>query len=193
MPKICQKVQQAQLIETMADVKMALLGGQHSNLGVARNSHKGGGRKKDKKKNKRAAGLGWNRIRLTIQALSTVSIDTAIGGENFVEGAPPLGILPSEASQQSFTNPTGSGSTSLLMPLPGALPASRLMVIPLSPTNNWSSITMPTEPLWNITTRTAWITLANSNELLPVEINLLVYDPLRHGPGKADTYTSGAT
>lgn len=163
----------------MADVKRALF----SNSGSTRNRRKA---------NKRTTGLGWNRIRLTIQALATVSIDTGIGGENLVKKAPPLGISPPETSQQSFPNPTGSSSTLLLTPLPGAVPASRLMVIPLSPINSWSSITMPTEPLWNTTTETAWITLANSNEFLPVEINLLVYDPLRHSPGRADTYTSGA-
>jgi hypothetical protein len=66
------------------------------------------------------------------------------------------------------------------------------MVIPLSPINNWANITMPTEPLWNAVTKTAWITLANTSEFLPMEINFLVCDPLRHSPGRAATYTSGA-
>jgi hypothetical protein len=178
----------------MADVKRSLLGGHHSNLGGTHTkgrSQKNAKNKKDER-NKKTRGLGWNRIRLTIQALSTVSIDTGIGGENFVEDEPPLGISPPELSQPLFTNPTGASGTSLLVPLPGTVPASRLMVIPLSPINSWSSITMPTEPFWNTATRTAWITLANSNELLSMEINVLVCDPLRHSPGRADTYTSKA-
>jgi hypothetical protein len=121
-----------------------------------------------------------------------VSIDTGIGGENDVEGEPPLGTEPSGTSLPSFPNPTGEGDTALLVPAAGALPASRLMVIPLAPVSSWTSVTLPTEPFWNTTTETAWITLVNTDPLLAKEVNLLVWDPLRRSPGRADTYTSGA-
>lgn len=138
-------------------------------------------------------GLGWNRLRLTIQPLTTVAIDTGIGG-NLVEGEPPLGTIPPEFDQPPFsgpfTDPTGVVTTTLLVPAPGTLPASRLMVIPLPPISNWTNITIPTEPFFNTATQTAWITLANTNETLPVEINVLVWDPLRRSPGRVDTYAS---
>ena len=139
-------------------------------------------------------GLGWNHIRLTIQPLTTVSIDTGIGGDNIVPGEPPLGTIPPAFDQPPFsgpfTDPTGVVATTLLVPPPGTTPASRLMVIPLPPISNWTNITIPTEPFWNTATLTVWITLANTNELLPVEINILVWDPLRRCPGRADTYSS---
>jgi len=138
-------------------------------------------------------GLGWNRIRLTIQPLTTVSIDTRIGG-NLVEGEPPLGIVPPEFNQPPFggpfADPTGVVATTLLVPPPGTTPASRLMVFALPPTSNWKNITIPTEPFFNTATQTAWITLANTSETLPAEINVFVWDPLRRGPGRADTYSS---
>ena len=140
-----------------------------------------------------ARGLGWNRIRLTIQPLTTVSIDTGIGG-NLVEGEPPLGTVPPEFDRPPFsgplTDPTGVVATTLLVPPPGTTPASRLMMIPLPPTSNWASIAVPTEPFFNEATRTAWITLANTSQTLPAEINVLAWDPLRSFPGRADTYTS---
>lgn len=138
--------------------------------------------------------LAWNHLRLTIQPLATVLIDTGIGGDgqNLVDGEPPLGVTPPDTASDPFTSPTGGGTTSQLVPAPGTLPASRLMLIPLLPVSNWLSLSMPTEPLWNTTTQTAWITLVNTSDLLPLEINLLALDPLRHSPGKADTYVSGA-
>jgi hypothetical protein len=152
----------------MADVKKVLFGG-HASGGAPRVTTKERGQKGEKSK-RLQTGLGWNRIRLTLQPLTTISIDTGIGCENRIKGAPPLAILLPDTLQPPFTNPTGAGGTSLLVPVPGTLPSSRLMVIPLPPINNW----------------------ANINELLPMEINLLVYDPLKHSPGRADTYTSGA-
>lgn len=138
-------------------------------------------------------GLGWNHIQLTIQPTTTVMIDTGIGG-NLVEGEPPLGTVPPEFDQPpfsgQFTNSTGVIVTTLLVPAPGTTPASRLMVVPLPPTKNWDDVAIPTEPFFNPVTETAWITLANTNELLPVTINILVQDPLRSGPGRADTYAS---
>ncbi len=138
-------------------------------------------------------GLGWNRIRLTIQPLTTVLIDSGIGG-NLVEGEPPLGTLPPELAQPPFSgpfsDPTGVITTTLLVPPPGTTPASRLMILPLPPTRNWDDITIPTEPFFHTATQTAWFTLTNTHETLPVEINLLAWDPLRSFPGKADTYTS---
>lgn len=136
-------------------------------------------------------GLGWNRLRLTIQPLTTLRIDTGVGGQNIVKGALPLGTSLPEVSLPDLPNPTGSGGTSLLVPMPGTLPASRLMVLPMMPINNWIDVTMPTEPYWSSITQTAWITLANTNDSLALEVNLLVWDPLRASPGTAATYTSG--
>ena len=171
----------------MADIKKAVFCERPQNCGGSRNGPKSEGQKGTK-----SPALGWNHIRLTIQPLATMSIDTGIGGKNLVEGEPPLGITPPDTASGPFTSPTGGGDTSQLVPAPGTLPASRLMLIPLLPVNNWLSISMPTEPLWNTTTQTAWITLVNTNELLALEINLLAWDPLQHSPGKADTYASGA-
>jgi hypothetical protein len=64
------------------------------------------------------------------------------------------------------------------------------MVIPLPPISPWTNIAMPTEPFWNTSTQTAWITLVNTNEILSVEINILLWDPLRRRPGRADTYAA---
>ena len=138
-------------------------------------------------------GLGWNRIRLTIQPLAMVMIDTGIGG-NLVPGEPPLGTIPPQFDQPpfsgQFTNSTGVVVTTLLTPPPGTTPGSRLMISPLPPTKNWDDIAIPTEPFFNPVTETAWFTLSNTNQLLPVEINILVWDPLRRSPGRADTYAS---
>jgi hypothetical protein len=170
----------------MADIKKAVFLEPSKTSG----GPKKGGQKPTK--GEKTPALAWNRLRLTIQPLTTVSIDTGIGGENLVAGEPPLGVTPSDTASDPFTSPTGGGTTSQLVPAPGTLPASRLMLIPLLPASNWLSISMPTEPLWNTTTQTAWITLVNTSDLLPLEINLLAWDPLRHSPGKADTYVSGA-
>lgn len=163
--------------ETMADVKHALF------------SQRPSARKDRPKKVKN--GLGWNRLRLTIPPLTTVRIDTGVGGKNLVKGALPLGASIPEVNQPALPNPTGQSGTSLLNPLPGTLPASRLMVLPMMPISPWIDVTMPTEPSWSARTQTAWITLANTNEALALEINLLVWDPLRASPGNAATYTSG--
>lgn len=140
-----------------------------------------------------AQGLGWNRLRLTIQPLTTVSVDTGIGG-NLVDGEPPLGTVPPAFDQPPFSGPfqgpTGVVVTTLLVPPPGTTPASRLMVFPLPPIGDWMNITLPTEPFFHPATQTAWITLANTSETLPVEVNVFVWDPLRRDPGRADTYTS---
>lgn len=138
-------------------------------------------------------GLGWNRLRLTIQPLTTVSIDSGIGG-NLAEDQPPLGTIPPQFDQPPFsgpfTDPTGVVTTTLLVPTPGVTPASRLMIVPLPPIGNWTNIAIPTEPFFNTATQTAWFTLANTHETLPVEINVLMWDPLRRGLGRADTYAS---
>ncbi len=183
----------------MADVKTALVPQHHDERGKRGKRGPRGprgprGHDADTEDCDEKGGFGWNRIRLTIQPLTTVSIDTGIGGQNLVEGEPPLGTIPPEFDQPPFsgpfTDPTGVVTTTLLVPAPGTTPASRLMVIPLPPISNWGNITIPTEPFWNTTTLTAWITLANTNEFLPVEINILVWDPLRRCPGRADTYAS---
>lgn len=138
--------------------------------------------------------LAWRRLRLTIQPLTTVMIDTGVTGKkgkNHLDDQPPLGVIPEKFDNNlpPFNDPTGVISTVQFVPPPGTKPASRAEVIPLPPIANWVNIDMPTEPFWNPKTKTVWITLSNTNQLLPTEINVLVLDPAELGPGKADTYT----
>jgi hypothetical protein len=135
-----------------------------------------------------------SRRRITIQPLTCVLVDTFINSPNEVMGAPPLGTIPPQFDlppfSGQFTDSTGIVETTLLTPVPGTLPASRLQVIPEPPISNWSNISMPTEPFWNPVTGTVWVTLCNTNQLLPVEINVFFLDPLISGKCKVDTYSS---
>lgn len=135
--------------------------------------------------------LGWNRIHLTIAPFTTLLIDTGIGRSDNDCSDPILAVIPENVTDiPPFTDNTGVVEITTLIPIPGTLPPSRIMVIPLSPINQWLTVTQPTEPFFNPATNTVNITLANGG-LLPVEINLLVWNPsCFSGPGEADVYAN---
>jgi hypothetical protein len=106
--------------------------------------------------------LLWRRMRLTLGTGAT-AVDTGLRqqNQNFEAGDPPL-----------------AGSATV---------ASRVMVIPLAPTDAWSGITHA-EPVLDATTKTVHVTFTNPGEG-PVTVNCLFWDPHSEvGPGQADTY-----
>jgi hypothetical protein len=139
--------------------------------------------------------LFWNRINVKIQPFDTVLIDTGIRQSERECLDPIIGVIPTDLTSippftDDPTDGTGIFSITTLVPIPGALPASRVMVIPLSPISQWLTVTQPTEPFWNPNTKTVFITLANGGLQL-VQLNLLVWNPSYFsGPGEADPYAN---
>lgn len=125
----------------------------------------------------KAGALLWNRMAITLNQGFT-SIDTGLRQPNksfpgYSPNEPPLGV---EAA------PPG--------PPDGTLPASRIQVIPMSPTSPWTDITHG-EPFVNPATGTVWVTFSNANKT-PAFVNVLFWDPHSIlGPGQADTYNAG--
>jgi hypothetical protein len=121
-----------------------------------------------------AGNLLWNRKRFTLPG-GTTDVDTGLeqSSMSFAAssvGEPPLGV-PGAAS-----------------PTPGALPASRVQVIPMSPLPNWANITHG-EPYFNTTTNTVHVSFTNGSTT--IEINALFWDPSTIvGPGLASTYNA---
>lgn len=125
----------------------------------------------------KAGNLLWNRQRITVGPNST-DVNTGLRQANrsfeaSSVGEPPLGIAGVAA------------------PADGALPASRVQVIPLAPTPEWADVTH-SEPWFNTATGTVFVTFATTNESTST-INVLFWDPhTLMGPGEADTYNAPA-
>jgi hypothetical protein len=136
--------------------------------------------------------LYWRRISIQRFApLTTLAIDTGIRQAERECLDPIIGTIPIPQDLTNippFTNQTGIWEISVLTPVPGITPASRVMVVPLSPISSWVQVTQPTEPYWNSKTKTVWITLANGG-LTTILLNVLVWNPSYfNGPGEADPY-----
>jgi hypothetical protein len=125
----------------------------------------------------KAGQLLWNRMHLTIPADDTLNVDTGLtqlnrAFGNSSDGEPTLGV---EAA---------------VPPAAGALPASRIQVIPLVPTGAWATVTHG-EPYFDTDTGTVHVLFANSHEENDAEVNVLFWNPHTSiGPGDADTYTT---
>jgi hypothetical protein len=137
--------------------------------------------------------LYWNRISIVqFPPLTTYAIDTGIRQSERECLNPIIGVIPIAQDNTNippFTDQTGIQEITALVPIPGTTPASRVMVIPLSPISSWVQVTQPTEPYWNPKTKTVWITLANGG-LTNILLNVLVWNPSYfNGPGEADPYT----
>jgi hypothetical protein len=122
---------------------------------------------------KKAAALLWNRMRFTVLD-GVIDIDTGLTQPNrsfpdYSPGEPPL------------------GTSGVATPAPGALPPSRIMVIPLAPLSAWQGVTHG-EPYYNTTTGTIHVQFSNG---VTTEVNGLFWDPHSLvGPGDADTYNA---
>lgn len=121
--------------------------------------------------------LLWNRVRfgtVAHPALPVGDTDVDTGLCQVIKGLvdPPLGIV-------------GTGS-----PADGALPASRVQVLPQSPLSSWVDVTHG-EPYFNSVTNTVHVrfTFNGKGTTSP---NVLFLDPhTLIGPGQADTYNAG--
>lgn len=115
-------------------------------------------------------------MRITVDGSDTLDVDTGLTqlGKSFAAqspGEPTLGVAGTSA------------------PAPGALPASRVQVIPLAPLPQWDNITH-SEPYFNTTTGTVHVAFTNSDQG-NATINVLFWDPhTLVGPGEADTYNT---
>jgi len=122
----------------------------------------------------KAGALLWNRQHLTLLAGLT-EVDTGIRQVNQGFGS----MSPNEPPMGLLIAPPG--------PPDGALPASRVMVIPQAPTTTWLNITH-SEPYVNPATGTIFVTFNNADKT-PATINVLFWDPHSLvGPGDADAY-----
>lgn len=104
-----------------------------------------------------AGELLWNHQRISMNAGSTLgpavlAVDTGLTQVSLSLVDPPMGI---------------SGPT---VPADGALPASRIQVLPQAPLDQWSGLTH-SEPWFNTTTNTVWVTFANT-KVSPIDFNV---------------------
>jgi hypothetical protein len=123
----------------------------------------------------KAGALLWNRQRITLPpGLTTVDTGLTQVNKSFAgmsPNEPPLGV---EAA------PPG--------PPDGALPASRVQVIPMAPMSAWALIGHG-EPFVDPATGTVKVTFNNGGA--PVEVNICFWDPHSMvGPGQADAYNA---
>lgn len=126
---------------------------------------------------KKAGQLLWNRQRIDLPA-GTTQINTGLcqvnkSFESESIGEPPLGVTLA---------PPG--------PPNGTLPASRIQVVMLAPTDKWAGVTHG-EPYLNPATDTIFVAFQNTNEGGITDLNVLFWNPHSMvGPGDADTYNS---
>jgi hypothetical protein len=137
--------------------------------------------------------LFWNRINLMIPPFTTVLVNTGIRQSERECLNPFIGLIPIETGETDippFNDETGVQAISTLPVLPGSLPASRVMVIPMPPIAPWVQVAIPTEPFWDPQTKSVIITLANTGPTL-VPLNVLVWNPSYfNGPGEAVPYAN---
>jgi hypothetical protein len=113
-------------------------------------------------------------MRITLAAGLT-DVDTGViqQSKSFPAGEPTLGV-----------------SAAAPGPADGALPVSRINVLPMAPTAAWANVTHG-EPYLNTTTGTIHVEFNNAGEVA-VTINVLVWNPSTlASPGQADTYHTG--
>lgn len=124
---------------------------------------------------RKAGALLWNRMQILLSTDNPTDVDTGITQPNrsfpdYSPNEPPLGVE---------TVPPG--------PPAGTLPASRIQVIPMSPTVNWLDVTHG-EPYFDPTTGTIHVNFSTT-PIPDIFINVLFWDPHSIvGPGEADTY-----
>lgn len=121
---------------------------------------------------RKAGALLWNRMQIVLAA-GTTDIDTGITQVNaaFGDGQPSLGVRATST------------------PAPGALPASRIQVVPLAPTPVWADVTHG-EPYFNTTTNTIHVAFTFSGKGGGT-INVLFWDPhTLVSPGEAAAYNT---
>lgn len=125
-----------------------------------------------------AGNLLWNRKRIAL-GNGVTSIDTGLRQTNLSFGAssdnePVLAIAGASA------------------PGAGALPASRVQVIPLAGVAggaSWDGIGVSGEPYLKPATGTVWVDFIGTDLEGTVHLNVLFWDPHTSvGPGQADTY-----
>lgn len=85
----------------------------------------------------------------------------------------------------------GLGTESLIPPNPATAAASRIQVIPQMPLTEWSGVTH-SEPYFNPTTQTVWVTFTTSlASRPPAALTVLFWNPhTLAGPGAADNYNA---
>lgn len=125
----------------------------------------------------KAGTLLWNRQRITLPGNGAATdVDTGIQ-------QPGLAFGNSSAAEPPM------GAISNVSPPDGTLPSSRIQVIPMAPTDNWSAVTHG-EPWFDTTTGTIHVRFVNNGET-GITINALFWNPhTLVGPGQADTYNA---
>jgi hypothetical protein len=120
--------------------------------------------------------LLWNRKHIVLAAGG--------GAANLIDT---LLQEPQQAFQNSSVNEPPLGVMAAAPPADGTPPASRIMVIPLSPLPAWTTVTHG-EPYFDTTSNTVKVQFTNSGET-GITINVLFWDPSTMiGPGLAQTY-----
>jgi hypothetical protein len=123
-----------------------------------------------------AGNLLWNRQSITLQAGVPTDIDTG------------LTQVQQDFSQSSVNEPF-LGIPGTAAPGPGALPASRVQVIPLAPLAGWQFVTH-SEPYFNTSTGTVHVAFTFNGEGATT-LNALFWDPdTKIGPGQAVPYNA---
>jgi hypothetical protein len=124
-----------------------------------------------------AGQLLWNRQRITLAAGAN-SINTGLTQVN-------QGFALSSVAEPNL------GIAGAAAPADGTEPPSRVMVIPLAPTDIW--VTTPIthgEPWFNTATGTVFVTINNAG-LAGLVVNILFWNPATAiGPGEADVYNA---
>lgn len=116
----------------------------------------------------RAGNLLWNRVHQDL-----------VGGENNIDTLLKTSIQAWGADQPSL------GLHQAAPPALGAIPASRVMVIPLPPLAAWTGVEIG-EPYFDTDTNTVHVTMSAPDD---VTVNVLFWCPHTiDGPGQADPY-----
>ncbi|MGH7177177.1 MAG: hypothetical protein ACREJC_07350 [Tepidisphaeraceae bacterium] len=120
-----------------------------------------------------AGNLLWSRQRITLTP-GPLDVNTGIKQTNRNFGANSVGEPP-------------LGVPGIVPPADGALPASRIQVLPMAPMAGWQNVTH-SEPWYNTATGTVFVTFEGGGEGGEV-FNVLFWDPATvAGPGSAQAY-----
>lgn len=123
-----------------------------------------------------AGNLLWNRQSITLATGPALDVDTG------------LTQVQQDFSQSSVNEPF-LGIPGTADPGPGALPASRVQVIPLAPLSGWQFVTH-SEPYFNTNTGTVHVAFTFAGEGATT-LNALFWDPdTKIGPGQAVPYNA---